>query len=143
MNYSIARRIQSLGNFKTNTIIKRIYTFPFLIIVLFSGCIKSKSLPDPLMAGWNNQPVCEVLEDNSKLRVLRCTFPPGIGHERHYHDPHFGYAIAGSKFRITDTTGTREVDVPTGFSFSNKDIAWHEVLNIGDSTGVFLIIEPK
>jgi quercetin dioxygenase-like cupin family protein len=107
------------------------------------GCTQKKSLPDPLEAGWNNQPVCEVLQDDLKLRVLKCTFPPGVGHEKHYHDAHFGYTIAGSRFRIKDTTGIREVNVPTGSNFSNDGIAWHEVLNIGDSTAVFLIIEPK
>lgn len=119
----------------------------FLIIMvllsLLLSCKRDNILPDPLQAGWNNQPVCEVLEDNPKMRVLRCTFPPGVGHERHYHAPHFGYTLAGSRFRMTDTTGTREVDVPTGYSFSNEGIAWHEVLNIGDSTGVFLIVESK
>jgi quercetin dioxygenase-like cupin family protein len=100
-------------------------------------------LPDPLKAGWNNQAVCEVVEENSKLRVLKCTFSPGVGHERHYHPAHFGYTIKGSKFRITDTTGTREVDVPTGYEFYNEGIEWHEVLNIGDCTAVFLILEPK
>lgn len=143
MNYSNARRKQSSINIKANTIIKRIYIFLFLTIVLFSGCKENNTLPDPLEAGWNNQPVCEVLEDNSKHRILKCTFPPGVGHERHYHNPHFGYTLAGSTFRMTDTTGTREVDVPTGYSFSSDGTAWHEVLNIGDSTGVFLIIEPK
>ena len=111
--------------------------------ITFIGCTPKKSLPDPLKAGWNNQPVCEVLEDNLNLRVLKCTFPPGVGHERHYHDAHFGYTIAGSRFRIRDTTGIREVDVPTGSNFSNDAINWHEVLNIGDSTAVFLIIEHK
>ena len=114
-----------------------------IICILFAACKVNKTLPDPLAAGWDNQPVCEVLEDNAKHRILKCTFPPGVGHERHYHDPHFGYALSGSTFRITDTTGTREVKVPTGYSFSNEGISWHEVLNIGDSTGVFLIIEPK
>jgi quercetin dioxygenase-like cupin family protein len=75
--------------------------------------------------------------------VLKCTFPPGAGHERHYHKAHFGYTLAGSTFRITDTTGSREVEVPTGSNFSNEGINWHEVINIGDSTAVFLIIEPK
>ena len=100
-------------------------------------------LADPLEAGWNGQPVCEVLEDNLNLRALKCTFPPGVGHEKHYHEAHFGYTIAGSRFRIKDSNGTREVDVPTGSSFSNGGVAWHEVLNIGDSTAIFLIIEPK
>jgi quercetin dioxygenase-like cupin family protein len=96
-----------------------------------------------LEAGWKDQPVCEVLQENEHTRMLRCTFAPGVGHDRHYHAPHIGYTVAGSRFSITDTTGTREVQVPTGFSFSNDRIAWHEVLNIGDSTAIFLIIERK
>ena len=114
-----------------------------VLITASSGCNDKKSLSDPLEAGWNNQPVCEVLQENSNIRALKCTFPPGIGHERHYHKAHFGFTIAGSRFRIKDTTGVREVDVLTGSNFYNDEIAWHEVLNIGDSTAVFLIIEPK
>jgi quercetin dioxygenase-like cupin family protein len=118
-------------------------TLSIIFIVCTLSCENKKTLPDPLEAGWKNQSVCEVLQDNSNLRVLKCTFPPGVGHEKHYHNAHFGYTISGSRFKIRDTTGTREVDVPTGSSFSNEGIAWHDVLNIGDSTAVFLIIEPK
>lgn len=113
--------------------------FPFLLI----GCNSEGKLPDPLEAGWNNRDVCEILTDNDKVRVLKCTFPPRVGHERHYHKAHFGYTLSGSTFRMTDTTGTREVKVPTGTDFYNDGIEWHEVLNIGDSTAVFLIVEPK
>ena len=115
----------------------------FFVLLLFFGCENNTSLRDPLEVGWNNQPVCEVLEENDKLRVLKCTFSPGVGHERHYHSAHFGYTIVGSKFRIKDTTGVREINVPTGSNFYNDKIEWHEVLNIGDSTAVFLIMEPK
>lgn len=124
-------------------------TFAFKIIssislfLLLCNCNNIQKLPDPHEAGWNNQVICEVVEDNDKLRTLKCTFPPGVGHERHYHNAHYGYTVAGGKFRIKDTTGTREVNVPTGYSFYNDKIEWHEVLNIGDSTAVFLIIEPK
>ena len=120
-----------------------IRTLIFSICVFVVGCANKSNLPDPLQAGWNNETVCELLKDNSKVRVLKCTFPPGVGHERHYHKAHFGYTLAGSTFRIKDTTGVREVNVPTGSDFYNKGITWHEVLNIGDSTGIFLIIEPK
>lgn len=102
-----------------------------------------QKLPDPLAAGWENQKVCELLEENDKIRVLKCVFPPGVGHEKHYHDAHFGYTLAGSTMRITDANGTREVTVPTGSNFYNDSIAWHEAVNIGDSTAIFLIIEPK
>lgn len=101
------------------------------------------TLPDPLQAGWQGQSVCEHLHEDARQRVLRCTFAPTVGHERHFHAAHFGYTIAGGRMRITDASGTREVDVPTGSNFSSAGVNWHEVLNIGDTTAVFLIIEPK
>lgn len=115
----------------------------FWITLIISGCDPKNSLPDPLAAGWDNKKVCELLEDNEDVRVLKCIFPPGVGHEKHYHDTHFGYTLSGSTFRIKDTTGTREVTIPTGTKFFNDRVEWHEVLNIGDSTAVFLIMEPK
>ena len=114
-----------------------------LLLVVILSCNVKNELPDPLAAGWNNEAVCELIEDKPDLRVLKCTFPPGVGHERHYHKAHFGYTLSGSVFRIKDTTGVREVNVQTGSNFYNAEIEWHEVLNIGDSTAVFLIVEPK
>jgi quercetin dioxygenase-like cupin family protein len=114
-----------------------------LLALLLLSCQNQNKLPDPLEAGWKGEKVCEVLVDNERVRTLKCTFPPGVGHERHYHAEHFGYTLAGGKFRITDTTGTREVDIPTGYDFYNEKVEWHEVLNIGDNTAVFLIVEPK
>ena len=114
-----------------------------ILALLLLSCQNQNKLPDPLEAGWKGEKVCEVLVDNERVRTLKCTFPPGVGHERHYHAEHFGYTLAGGKFRITDTTGTREVDIPTGYDFYNEKVEWHEVLNIGDNTAVFLIVEPK
>ncbi len=110
---------------------------------LFISCKKTRQLPDPLEAGWEGNKVCEVVFEDEQLRVLRCTFAPGIGHEKHYHIAHFGYTLSGSRLQITDDTGAREIEVPTGSDFNSNGIEWHEVLNIGDSTAVFLIIEPK
>jgi quercetin dioxygenase-like cupin family protein len=114
-----------------------------LVVLLVLSCEQAPQLPDPLNAGWEDQPVCEVLEDNSNIRVLKCTFPPNIGHEKHYHEPHFGYTLSGGTFRITDASGSREIDVPTGYSFSNDSISEHEVLNLGSTTAEFLIVEYK
>jgi mannose-6-phosphate isomerase-like protein (cupin superfamily) len=100
-------------------------------------------LPDPLAAGWNGTPVCELLHEDSDQRILRCEFEPGVGHERHFHDPHFGYTISGGRMQITDGNGIREVDVPAGSSFTSPGVVWHEVINIGNSTTAFLIVEPK
>ena len=121
----------------------KIISICLLVLGIGSGCNKQKSLPDPLAAGWKNQAVCEEIENNEKVRVLKCTFPPGVGHERHYHDLHFGYALSGGKFQIKDTTGVREVELKTGSSFFSEGVDWHEVLNIGESTAVYLIMEPK
>lgn len=101
------------------------------------------ALPDPLAAGWQGKPVCEKLHDDAQQHILRCTFAPGVGHERHYHAPHFGYALVGGKARIIDASGTREVSFATGSSSAKADASWHEIVNIGDTTIVYLIVEPK
>lgn len=123
--------------------IQKSFLYSLFFFILFIGCDSKNTLPDPLQAGWKNGSVCEVIEENETIRVLKCTFPPGIGHERHYHEPHYGYTLAGSTFRMKDTTGVREVDVLTGSDFYSEGTEWHEVLNVGDSTAIFLIIEPK
>jgi hypothetical protein len=64
-----------------------------------------------------------------------------VGHERHFHAPHFGYAIAGGRMRIVDASGTRELDLAAGSSYSSAGTDWHEVLNVGDTTVVYLIVE--
>ncbi|HSM30832.1 MAG TPA: cupin domain-containing protein [Woeseiaceae bacterium] len=115
----------------------------FVCMVPFAADADDPALPDPLEAGWQGVPVCEKLHEDTDHRILRCTFPPGVGHERHFHPRHFGYAIAGGRVRITDADGTRELSLKTGSSFSSDGVAWHEIENIGDSTIVYLIVEPR
>jgi hypothetical protein len=49
----------------------------------------------------------------------------------------------GGRMRLTDETGTREVDMESGGYFTSGGFIWHEVLNIWESTTRFLIIEGK
>lgn len=105
--------------------------------------LAQQKLPDPLQAGWKGKKVCEVLVENTSVRTLKCTFPPGVGHERHFHPKHVGYTLEGGTFRITDEKGTREVTIPKGYTFYNERVPWHEVLNVGADTAVFLIVEPR
>ena len=100
-------------------------------------------LPDPLAAGWNGKPVCERLHEDATQLVMRCTFASGVGQERHSYDAYFGYTLSGGRMRIEDENGVREVDVPTGSSFTSQGVSWHEVLNVGDTSSVFLIVEAK
>ena len=113
------------------------------ICVSFLSCKNESKLPDPLEAGWNGKKVCEVLQDTKEQRILKCTFPPGVGHEKHYHNSHFGYTLKGGTFKITDTSGTKTITVPKGTTWSKDQLSIHEVINVGDSTSVYLIIEPK
>ncbi len=65
-------------------------------------------LPTALDAGWHGARVCEMLFDNAEMRAMRCTFPPGVGHERHFHPRHWGYIEQGGTMRITTASGTAE-----------------------------------
>lgn len=100
-------------------------------------------LSDPLQAGWQGNATCEKLYEDDSNRMLRCTFPPGVGHEKHYHRPHFGYALAGGRMRLIDANGVREIDLDAGTSYYSEGVVWHEVLNIGDTTVQYLIVEQK
>ena len=126
----------------------------FLLALLAAGCaatpdpaprakVDIAGLSSPLEAGWKGQRVCEVLQDNADVRALRCTFPPGVGHEKHFHAPHFGYAVRGGRAHIKDARGERDVVTPDGYSWWTPDYSVHENQNIGDTTTVYLIIEPK
>jgi len=111
--------------------------------LLAAGVFADESLPDPLAAGWEGEPVCELIHDGVAQRVLRCTFPPGVGHERHYHAPHFGYVLEGGRMQITDGDGTKVVDARSHTTWQSDGIGWHEVVNVGETTASYLIIEPK
>ncbi|MGA9573865.1 MAG: hypothetical protein WBS20_07970 [Lysobacterales bacterium] len=101
-------------------------------------------LPEAFDAGWKGEKMCELLYENESVRVGRCVFPPGTGHEKHFHYPHFGYVLEGGTLSITDETGDAEVlQTITGKNWSTDEITIHEALNVGDTTTSYLIVEPK
>jgi len=101
-------------------------------------------LPQAFDAGWKGEKTCELLYETETVRVGKCTFPPGVGHEKHFHYPHFGYVLQGGTMQITDSTGVVEVrNSVTGDTWSTSEITVHEALNIGDTTTSYLIVEPK
>ena len=112
-------------------------------LLLAAAAPAAATLPDPLAAGWKGKPVCEPLLDNADVRALRCTFAPGIGHERHRHAPHWGYVLTDSTMRITNPAGTSVRTLRAGASWWSDGIDWHEVVNVGTTTGIYLIVEPK
>jgi quercetin dioxygenase-like cupin family protein len=100
-------------------------------------------LPSAFDAKWHGKTVCEPLFENDQMRAARCTFPPGGGHERHFHPPHWGYILEGGTMRITDANGTKIRELKSGSSWWSDGIAWHEAVNIGTTTSVYIIVEPK
>ena len=100
-------------------------------------------LPEAFDAGWQGAKTCELLYQTETVRVGRCSFPPGIGHEKHFHYPHFGYVLEGGTLRITDADGNVEaVQTVTGDNWSTSSITVHEAMNIGETTTRYLIVEP-
>ena len=130
------------------------YTYlPLLVLSLFlqpvfAGDTASKnpeqgSLPHAFDAGWQGQITCELLFEDDTTRVGRCVFPPGVGHEKHYHNPQFGYVLEGGDLLIQDDQGERKVTTIKDGTWSTTSITVHEAMNIGDTTTSYLIVEPK
>ena len=94
-----------------------------------------------LEAGWAGKPVCELQHRTETHRILKCSFAPGVGHERHFHPAHFGYALSGGTMKLTDANGQRIAQIATGSSYSSEGVAWHQVVNVGDTTVTYLIVE--
>ena len=113
------------------------------LLLIAAGVVADEPLPDPLAAGWEGEAVCELIHDGIRQRVLRCSFPPGVGHERHYHAPHVGYVLEGGRMQITDSKGTRVVETEANSSWQSDGVEWHEVVNVGETATSYLIIEPK
>jgi quercetin dioxygenase-like cupin family protein len=114
-------------------------------VIFLSAMLASAeaTLPGPLEAGWKGEKVCEPLFENEHMRAARCTFPPGVGHEKHWHPPHWGYIVSGATMRITDKGGTNDRVLPDGGTWWSDGVDWHEALNVSDTTGVYIIVEPK
>lgn len=47
------------------------------------------------------------------------------------------------KSRASNAMGTREVETKTGEHGVGKPVPWHEVLNIGETTRRYLLVEKK
>lgn len=121
-------------------------TTVLLCLVIIAPALLSaadtRDLPHAFAAGWQGEKTCDLLFADATVRVGRCEFPPGVGHEKHYHRPHFGYVLEGSTMRISDSVGTREVSNRAGDSWSTDAVTVHEAVNVGKTTARYLIVEP-
>jgi beta-alanine degradation protein BauB len=120
------------------------WLFGFALAACASASAQLAPLPMALCAGWEGQRVCEALHEDAMIRVLRCTFPPNVGHEPHYHPPHFGYTLEGGAVR-TRVEGQDYVTrtIASDGSWAMEAENRHETLNVGENTMRYLIIEKK
>jgi quercetin dioxygenase-like cupin family protein len=103
----------------------------------------TEGLPHAFEAGWKGQQTCTLLYETEEVRVGSCSFPPGIGHEKHYHNPHFGIVIEGGTMWMKDQSGESEATFETGMTWASDELRIHEAVNIGDTTARYLIVEPR
>jgi len=109
----------------------------------FADARETPDLPHAIDAGWKGQKTCELMFEDESVRVARCVFPPGVGHEKHYHNPHFGYVLEAGTLHIVDDSGEKTVTTKVGGSWSTTELTVHEAVNIGDTTTSYLIVEPR
>jgi quercetin dioxygenase-like cupin family protein len=55
------------------------------------------TVPDALSVEWQGQKPCEKLYEDDRIRVARCTSPPGSKHVRHSHPGYISYVLNGGK----------------------------------------------
>jgi quercetin dioxygenase-like cupin family protein len=108
-----------------------------------ASAVDTAGLPHAFDAGWQGQETCELLFENEAVRVGRCAFPPGVGHEQHYHNPHFGYVLEGGTMRLTDAAGESDSTTEAGATWSTAEVTVHQGLNVGETTTRYLIVEPR
>lgn len=108
-----------------------------------SGASETENLPHAFDAGWEGQETCELMYESESVRVARCIFPPGVGHEKHFHNPHFGYVLEGGTLSIRDAGGERTVTTQSNGTWSTTERTVHEAVNIGNSTTSYVIVEPR
>lgn len=117
--------------------------FIALILLFPIAAAAQEQLLDTIEAGWQGKPVCEVLYEDEKIRTGTCTYPPGVGQDKHTHGPYFTYVVAGGTLKVTSPRGTFESTSVTDNSGYSNGVEWHELLNIGQTTIKFLFIETK
>jgi len=122
----------------------RIFYLSLSFMCISLSAYAQEPLPDTIEAGWKGEAVCVVLFEDDVIRTGTCTYPPGIGQERHAHTrPYFTYVISGGTLSVTSERGTFESTSITGNSGKSDGVKWHELLNVGETTIKFLFVEEK
>lgn len=82
--------------------------------------------------------------DNERVRVTEWRFAPGAATGRHRHEMDYVVVpMMDGKLRLVEPTGTSEVVLKAGVSYTRKAGVDHDVINANDFEYVFVEIELK
>lgn len=112
-------------------------------LLLAASAAAAQPVPDALSVEWQGRKPCERLYEDGRIRVLRCTFPPGAVHLRHSHPGVVSYALSGGTAEVEDARGKRRVEIKGGNHSVNAPVPWHEFTNTGDTTIAYVLVEKK
>ncbi len=122
---------------------KPVFALWLMFSLILAHAQETEGLPHGFDAGWKGMKTCTLVFETPEVRVGQCSFAPGVGHEKHYHNPHFGYVLEGSTMLIQDASGEHEVTTGTGDTWSTTHVTVHEAINSGATTARYLIVEPR
>ena len=110
------------------------------IALMLSGGARPAAAQDPAVV---NADTIKVKLENSRVRVLEATLPPGAKEKTHSHPAYVIYVLQGGRFRNHAADGK----VAEG-SFSTGDVIYRDPLthsadNIGDTTIRLVLVELK
>jgi len=114
-------------------------------LVAFGGCLLLAGAAtafgqDPAVV---NAATIRVKLENSRVRILEATLPPGAKEKLHSHPAYVIHVIAGGKVRNHAVDGaTRESELVTGDTLY-RDPLTHWAENIGDTTIHLILVELK
>jgi hypothetical protein len=119
-------------------------TISAIAVIVFAPFIaRGQEAPDALSVEWQGKKVCEKLHEDEQIRILRCSFPPGVKNVRDRHPATFVYTLGGGKAEFTDASGTRRLDMANDAYLFNQPIPWHDITNAGDTTLRYVLVELK
>jgi quercetin dioxygenase-like cupin family protein len=86
--------------------------------------------------------VYKVLFENDRVRLLDVRMKPGDESAQHSHPDYLLYALEGGKVKLTDASGSAEVDIPAGAAMW-REAEEHSALNVGTTEVHALFVELK
>ena len=117
------------------------FFYSLILATIFSctGVSSKMLLPEKV-----SPDIYDVLLENEDVKILKVSFPPGVGDNMHDHYPFSFYVIDGGKLQVTLPDGkVNEMEAGDGFSGHNEKGVRHKVKNVGEEAVNIILVEHK